>query len=382
MPSTSPQSRSDLHEVRTDLPDQMSAVVLTGHGGFDKLDFRTDVAVPKPMAGDVLLRVGAAGVNNTDINTRTGWYSKSIRSGTDAAAAAGYDEVVGLDGGWAGEGISFPRIQGADAAGVVVGIGAGVDATRIGQRVLVRTIQSAFDSDDPTACITLGSEIDGAFAQYLAVRSEEAFAITTDLTDIELASFPCAYSTAEGMLHRVGVVDGERIVVTGASGGVGGAAVQLAKRRGAHVTAIASQAKWEVVRDLGADAVLDRGADLVDELGPESVDVAVDVVAGEDWPSLLDVLKKQGRYVTSGAIAGPIVELDVRTLYLKDLTLLGCTFQPREVFENLVTYIERGEIRPVVAASYELAEIVEAQKAFLDKAFAGKLVLVPPASGR
>lgn len=360
----------------------MSAVVLTGHGGFDKLDFRTDVAVPKPMAGDVLLRVGAAGVNNTDINTRTGWYSKSVRSGTDAAAAAGYDEVVGLDGGWAGEGISFPRIQGADAAGVVVGIGAGVDATRIGQRVLVRTIQSAFDSDDPTACITLGSEIDGAFAQYLAVRSEEAFAITTDLTDIELASFPCAYSTAEGMLHRVGVVDGERIVVTGASGGVGGAAVQLAKRRGAHVTAIASQSKWEVVRDLGADAVLDRGADLVDELGPESVDVAVDVVAGEDWPSLLDVLKKQGRYVTSGAIAGPIVELDVRTLYLKDLTLLGCTFQPREVFENLVTYIERGEIRPVVAASYELAEIVEAQKAFLDKAFAGKLVLVPPASGR
>jgi len=108
------------------------------------------------------------------------------------------------------------------------------------------------------------------------------------------------------------------------------------------------------------------------------VDVVVDLVAGSAWPSLLDVLKRGGRYVTAGAIAGPMVELDVRTLYLKDLTLIGCTFQDDIVFENLVGYIERGEIRPVVARTSPLKDISEAQETFLAKQFTGKPVLIPP----
>ena len=179
------------------------------------------------------------------------------------------------------------------------------------------------------------------------------------------------------MLHRVDLRD-ETVLITGASGGVGTAALQLAKRRGANVIAVASESKWEQLRPLGADRLLDRNADLVAELGTESVDVVVDVVAGPTWPALLEVLRKQGRYVTAGAIAGPIVELDVRTLYLKDLTLAGSTFQPVEVFENLIGYIERGEIKPIIAATYPLSEIVQAQTDFLDKAFVGKLVLIPP----
>ncbi|WP_269465730.1 zinc-binding dehydrogenase [Marinobacterium aestuarii] len=189
---------------------------------------------------------------------------------------------------------------------------------------------------------------------------------------------PCAYSTAEGMLERARLGAEERVLITGASGGVGSAAVQLAKRRGAYVIAVCGEQKRDDVLALGADEVIARGGNLVAALGADSVDVVVDLVAGPQWPQLCEVLCRGGRYTVSGAIAGPLVELDVRTLYLKDLTFLGCTWQPRAVFENLIGYIERGEIRPLVAKSYPLEQIVEAQEAFMAKTFTGKLVLVPP----
>jgi NADPH:quinone reductase-like Zn-dependent oxidoreductase len=180
------------------------------------------------------------------------------------------------------------------------------------------------------------------------------------------------------MLHRAELSAGERVLITGASGGVGSATVQLAKRRGANVIAISGKAKTEKVRAIGADRVIPRGDDLVAVLDHESVDVVVDLVAGKQWTELLDVLKRGGRYAVAGAIAGPIVELDVRTLYLKDLTFIGCTFQDDIVFQNLIHYIERGEIRPLVDKTYPLKDIVTAQKDFLEKKFMGKLVLIPP----
>ena len=229
----------------------------------------------------------------------------------------------------------------------------------------------------PFECWTFGSECDGGFAQYAKAPARETHAVNCDWTDAELASIPCAYSTAENMLHRANV-GAERVLITGASGGVGSAAVQLAKRRGAHVTAVASRSKADEVRALGADNVVDRNDDLLEVVGRDSMNVVVDLVAGEGWPALLDILQRGGRYATAGAIAGPLVELDVRTLYLKDLTLVGCTFQVDAVFENLVSYIERGEIRPVVAKTFPLSKIGEAQETFLAKAFTGKLVLIPP----
>ena len=361
------------------IPKTMYAVYLLGNGGYDQLEYRSDVPVPKPGPSDVLIRVTAAGINNTDVNTRIGWYSKNVVSGTNVGSD-GFAVDVSVDGGWDGEGLSFPRIQGADVAGEVVAVGSDVDALRIGQRVLVRPMQNV-DIDDPRDCRTVGSEIDGGFAQFCCIDSSEAFPISTDLDDVALASFPCAYSTAEGMLHKAQLAEGERILITGASGGVGSAAVQLAKRRGAYVIAVASKAKWADVEALGADRLLDRDDDLIEALGADSIDVVADVVAGPGFPALLDLLVKQGRYVTSGAIAGPIVDLDVRTLYLKDLTLLGSTNQPYEVFENLIGYIERGEIKPVVAATYPLSDIANAQEDFLAKKFTGKLVLIPPPLG-
>lgn len=354
----------------------MSAVLLTGHGGIDKLEYRDDVPLPVPLAEEVLIRVGAAGVNNTDINTRIGWYSKSISSATDVGGADGYESVDDADASWSGEALQFPRIQGADCCGHIVAVGEGVSASRIGERVLVRSIQSTGLEAD-FSCRTFGSECDGGFAQYAKTWSVDAVKIESQLSDIELASFPCAYSTAEGLLERA-ATGAETLLVTGASGGVGSAVVQLARRRGARVIAVASAAKAKAVAALGAERVIDRDADLVESLGGETVDVVIDLVAGPVWPQLIEVLRRGGRYATAGAIAGPMVELDVRSLYLKDLTFYGCTYQPPAIFENLVAYIERGEIKPLVAGCYALKDIASAQQDFIAKQHTGKLVLVPP----
>ena len=223
---------------------------------------------------------------------------------------------------------------------------------------------------------TVGSECNGGFAQYASIRSSEAFLINSNWTDADIASIPCAYSTAEGLLHRSQVKE-EKVFITGASGGVGSAAIQLAKLRGATIIAQCSSEKKDEVKKIGADKVVFRESNLIEEIGKNSVDVVIDLVAGSNWKQLLDILKPGGRYATSGAIAGPIVELDVRTLYLKDLTLYGCTHQPKEVFTNLIGYIERNEIRPLVAKTYHLKDIKKAQEDFLVKKHIGKLVLIP-----
>lgn len=356
------------------LPGHMCAVLLTGHGGLDRLVYRDDVPLPLVGSGDVLIRVAAAGVNNTDLNTRLGWYSKSVTTGTaDEIDDAG---GVAADGSWSGLPIAFPRIQGADCCGHIVSVGAAVDPARIGERVIVRPMMKPPPDAPPLACWTLGSECDGAFAEYTAVPAIETYRVESRWSDVELASMPCAYSTAENLVQRAQIGRNDRVLVTGASGGVGSAAVQLASRRGAHVTGVASTAKGPAVRSLGADAVVSRGDDLVDAVGREGVDVVVDVVGGPAWPSLLEVLRRGGRLVTSGGIAGPIVGLDLRTLYLKDLTLAGCTHQEAAVFEDLVGYIERDEIKPVVARTYPLRDIALAQQDFAAKTFTGKLVLV------
>ena len=357
----------------------MKAVVTTGNGGYDKIEYR-EVPVPMLAPGEILLEVLAAGVNNTEINTRVGWYSSTVTAGTEEAASAEEEKAtVKADGGW-NEGTPFPFIQGADCCGRVVAVAPGGDESTIGARVLVRPCirRAGFESMEN---IWMGSDFDGAFAQLVKVPAGEVFAVDSDWSDAELGTIPCAYGTAENMVHRVKVSKADHLLVTGASGGVGSAVVQLAKRRGATISAIAGKAKMDQVRSIGADRVIARGDDIVAGLGENSVDVVVDNVAGPAFGSLLKILKRGGRYVSSGAIGGPLVTLDMRNFYLKDLTMVGCTAWDEPVFPNIISYIERGELRPIVAKIVPLERIVDAQREFLKKKHFGNFVLIPPPLG-
>ena len=353
----------------------MKAVVTAGNGGYEKLQCRV-VPVPMLEPGEVLLQVLAAGINNTEINTRLGWYSSSVKTGTGDAASAEVEQSTDKgDGGW-NEATPFPFIQGTDCCGRVVAVAAGGDESSVGARVLVRPCmrRSGFESMNN---VWMGSDFDGAFAQYVKVPAEEVFAVACDWSDAELGTIPCAYGTAENMLHRGRVCRGEHVLVAGASGGVGSAVVQLAKRRGAIVTAITAKSKMAQIMSIGADCVIDRD-ELADRLGECVADVVIDNVAGQNFCSMLNALKRGGRYVSSGAIAGPLVTLDMRTLYLRDLTLIGCTAWDEPVFRNLISYIERGELRPLVAKTFPLERIADAQREFLLKKHVGNFVLIPP----
>lgn len=355
----------------------MKAVWLTGNGGFNQLDYRSDVTVPVPGDHEVLIRVGAAAVNNTDINTRTAWYSKSVKRATEGGATRGFAEARTEDSGWTGALPIFPRIQGADACGTIVAVGCEVDAARIGQRVLIEPVFRDPTNPDIATARYFGSECDGGFAQYACAPSVHAHAVHSPLSDAELASFPCAYAAAENILTKIELKAGERVLITGASGGVGSAAVQLARRRGAEITAITTPDKSQALRVLGAENIAHRDEDILQRFGHEYFDAVVDIVGGAQFAALLNSLKRGGRYGVAGAIAGPIVALDLRTLYLKDLRLIGCTVLEPNVFANLIGYIERGEIKPLIAATYPLSQIVAAQTAFLAKSSLGKIILLP-----
>jgi NADPH:quinone reductase-like Zn-dependent oxidoreductase len=357
----------------TDSLQTMKAVVTKGVGGYEQLEYR-DVPMPQISAGKVLIQVLAAGINNTEINTRLGWYSDSVTTGTEQASDEEADDIA--DGGW-NESTPFPFIQGTDCCGRVVKTASSEFDSLIGCRVLVRACMrsNGFDSLENR---WMGSDFDGAFAQYVVVPVSEVFKIDCDWSDVELATIPCAYGTAENMVHRARVTSTDTVLVTGASGGVGSAVVQLVKRRGARVIALSGASKFDHLQLLGADQILERGGDLTQVLGDRSVDVAFDNVAGGGFGSILKVLKPGGRYASSGAIAGPLVTLDMRHFYLKDLNLIGCTAWDEAVFPNLITYIERGDIKPLVARTFALKDMVQAQQLFLEKKHFGNFVLVPP----
>lgn len=358
------------------LPNKMRAMVTMGHGDLEQMVLHENWPRPVPAADEVLIRVLACGLNNTDVNTRSGWYSKAVSEATTGSA---FNKVSDEDPTWGGVPITFPRIQGADVCGEIVAVGTQVDPARIGDRIITDNwLRDADDPSDKNKTGYFGSERDGGFAEFTTIPSRNAIAIQSDFSDAELATFSCSYSTAEGMLTRANVTKVDTVLVPGASGGVGGALVQLAKRRGARVIALASEAKHTDVTALGADVVLPRAPNnLRAALGRDKITVVADVVGGPYWSTLIDILERGGRYTCSGAIAGPMVDLDLRTFYLRDLTFTGSTVIDPEVTANLVGYIEAKEIKPSLAATYPLAELREAQAAFIAKQHTGNIVVIP-----
>lgn len=353
------------------LPETMKAVQLLGHGGLEQLAYR-DVPVPTPDKGEVLIEVSACGMNNTDVWVREGAYG----SDTDPASVSTWRRGRST--------LEFPRIQGTDTVGTIAAVGEGVSPERVGERVIVDfSIYNRPEGDNSLADIDyIGHGRDGGYAEYTTVPAENAYVVNSDISDAELATFCCAYLTGEQMLDRARLAKGERVLVTGASGGVGSAIVQLARVRGAVPYTVTSRGKEAAMRDIGAEATVLRGeGDLVEAVAAATndapIDVVADLVAGPMFNDLLRILKPEGRYTTAGAIGGPVVQLDLRTMYLKQLELHGSSQGTRVAFRRLVDYIEQGRIKPLLDRTYRLSEFHQAQQAFMDKSYVGKLVVVP-----
>jgi len=378
------------------LPDRMNAVLLTGHGGPEMLEYRDDVRVPQPGPGEVLIEVGACGMNNTDIKVREAAYAvdfdPNAQAGEDQAAAS----IRSLDGQTT---LGFPRIQGADIAGRIITVGEGVDPARIGARVVVDfSIYHGRDADgQPTMDLWnvdyIGHGRDGGYADYVCVPSENAHAITRDMSDEELATFGCSTLTAEHMLARTHVEAGQFILITGASGGVGSAAVQLARARGARAIAVTSRSKEEALLALGAEACIAR-QDFLDEAGAFDgqrflakveettggrcrIDTVVDQVGGAMFHPLLRSLKPDGHYITAGTIAGYTPRINLHTVYMAFLNIHGSSQGTPQDFARIVDYIESGTIKPALGGQFPLSQLREAQEAFQKKSHVGNLVIVP-----
>ena len=351
------------------MTELMNAVILTGFGGPEKLVY-TQVLKPIPKQGEVLIKVGACSVNNTDINTRTGWY----------AAQDNFSEILqdrkkndsDSSSCWTQNGTEFPRIQGADIVGQIVAIGEKVDSKLLQKRVIV---DSWIRSQDPNNYQYVGSELDGGFAEYTVIPATNVYPINSSLSNVELATFPCAYSTAENMLTKGKITKEDIVVITGASGGVGSALIQLSKVRGAKVIAIVSANKEQFTQDVGADYVYLRDDSLESNLANHQITVALDVVGGNYFNLMIKALEPRGRYVSCGAIANPIVTLDLRDLIYRDLEMIGATRLEPDVFQRLVGYLEKDLLKPLVAKVFSLSEIKDAQDYFKSKNFFGKVVV-------
>jgi NADPH:quinone reductase-like Zn-dependent oxidoreductase len=326
-----------------------------------------DVPVPRPGPREVLVRVSAAGCNNTDLWTREGAYGLASESNQPA--------------GWLGT-LDFPRIQGGDVAGTVVACGDEQTTDVVGSRVLVDPANYEGSGPDARPVDVLGSERDGGFAEYVVVPADRAHSVDeSPLSDVELAALPIAYGTALGMLQRGSVTGDHTVLVTGASGGVGLAVVQLAHARGARVVAVCSGDKAAAVRDAGAAAIVDRQRGRViaeaAEAATTGYDAVIDVVAGPLVGPGLGLLRPGGSWVVAGALDGWAVQLDVRRLYLANLALVGSTMHTPHIFDLMVDFARKGIIHPVIAATFDLGDVPEAQRQLAQRQHVGKLVVVP-----
>jgi NADPH:quinone reductase-like Zn-dependent oxidoreductase len=348
------------------IPTTMKAVVTRGHGGMEMLD-DAEVPVPQVAPGEVLVRVSACGLNNTDVWNREAMYGTD----RDPNAKAGVGRKL----------TQWPRIQGCDVVGRIAAVGAGVDSKRVGTRVLCNFVMYG-----PTGlgfAGGLGSTRDGGYAEYTTLPDANAHDVgDLALSDAELATFPCAYITAEHMLDAIALRAGERVMVTGASGGAGSALVQLAHARGAKVVAVTSQAWLDKVKTLDPELAVarDKGSvyeQIVSTLGEGGVDAVADVVGGPLFNDALALMRPGARYVTAGAIGGAVVPFDIRTIYLKKLTLHGVSIGYPQHFAAMLGHIRSGAIKPLLAATFPLARFKDAQTLFISKNFFGNIVVLP-----
>ncbi|MBB3183237.1 NADPH:quinone reductase-like Zn-dependent oxidoreductase [Halomonas fontilapidosi] len=367
---------------RETTPDTMAAMLLTGHGDLDRLVYREDVPTPQPGAGEVLVKVTATAKNNTDRKAREGLYP--VKKGEVTSFAMGGTPTL-----------TFPRIQGADIAGRVVAVGEDVDAARIGERGLLDfNLYPNARRDINLTPDYYGHGADGGFAEYVAVPSDQFHHVPNpELADAELAAMGmCSYQTAYHMMTSAGVKAGERVLVSGASGGVGTALIQLCRIVGAVPYAVSQQEKAPALKALGAEAVIDRGdlagfaERVLEATGGAPIDAVMDLVGGEMTDRFIDTMIQDMKARTTyprlsiaGASGGNISEILWTRFYLYQVQIFGVSHGTREEAEQLIAWIRAGELKPVLHAAFRLSDLHQAERYFVsrDSNFLGKIVIVP-----
>ena len=337
----------------------MKAMVLREHGGMDRLKLETDFPDPVIGAGDVLLRVTACSLNYHDVFTRRG--------------------MPGIK-------VPLPCIMGLDVAGEIVAIGPEVEGWTIGEHVLVDPINRVEGG-------LMGETIHGGLAELCRARAHQLIRIPDGITDVQAAALPVAYGTALRMMYTNGnVTAGEKVLILGASGGVGVCCLMLAKLAGAEVVACAgSDTKAARLKSLGADHVINyveqdflkavqaiygkpvrRGAG-----SDRGVDVVVNYTGGDTWVKSMRCLKVGGRLLTCGATAGFDPPEDIRFIWTFELKVCGSNGWKREDIQQLFELVKSGKLEVLIDATYPLAEAREALRVIEEREVFGKVVVTP-----
>lgn len=335
----------------------MKAIVLREHGGTDKLRFETTFPDPVAGAGDVIVRVRASSLNYHDVFTRRGMPGISL---------------------------PFPVIIGLDVAGVIEAIGPGVEGWSVGDRVLVDPI------DRVDGGLT-GETTHGGLAELCRVREHQLLKLPDEVSFEDAAALPVAYGTALRMMNRIGQIQaGEKVLILGASGGVGVCCVQLAKLAGAYVVACAgSEEKAARLRELGADdvilytqedflkAVQARYGKPARRRGQPSggVDVVVNFTGGDTWTKSLRCLRLGGRLLTCGATAGYDPKEDLRDVWTFELQIRGSNGWEREDLHELLDLVARKKLRALIDRTWPLAQGAEALASLEDRQVTGKVLV-------
>ncbi|MEQ8262940.1 zinc-binding dehydrogenase [Pseudohaliea sp.] len=340
------------------LPEQMRAVLTVSHGGLDQLVLKTDYPVPTPGPEDVLLRVAATAVNFHDLFTRRG--------------------MPGIK-------LPLPVVVGSDFAGEVVARGSAVETPGIGDRVLVDPVD--FSTGKP--CM-YGEVLDGGRAEYVAVKAALCIPVPDTVSLEQAAALPLAYGTAYRMLFtQGGVAAGDRVLVLGASGGVGAACVQLAGAVGAEVIACAStDEKLARLGDAGATHLVNyREEPFLDAVrriygkprvaGGGGVSVAVNFTGGDTLPDTQRCVEKGGRILCCGATAGFDLALDARYWWTYEHRMIGSNGWTRQDLLDLLAMIAEGQLDPLIDSTLPLEQAADAEARLEDRRVVGKLLLRP-----
>src|SRR5947199_1280641 len=334
----------------------MRALVLRQHGELDSLQVVADYPVPTAVEGHVVIRVRASSFNYHDVFTVRG--------------------MPGIK-------VPLPVIIGLDMAGEIAEVGSGVTGWKPGDRVLVNPVNRKKG--------LMGEMLDGGMAEYCLVAADQLVAVPDGVTFEDAASLPVAYGTAHRMLITHDTVKkGERVLILGASGGVGTGCVILAKHLGAQVIACTSSPeKMAKLKQMGADEVINvKDTDFskwaVETYGKPQrrsyeggVDVVINFTGGDTWHPSLRCLKRGGKLLVCGATAGYDPKEDLRYVWSFELKIIGSNSFYDDDLRALMALIADGKMRPVIDKVLPLAEAREGLRLIQDREVIGKVVVTP-----